>query len=746
MKSGSGGANQPFSIIPNKNSHSPGTSDYSMIESGVARELSNFRIAVPQITREVDQPTMDDERDWCADSMAVELSSVESAAVAGFMTLNAGSSDKIAAPNSGLTSSRNTSILFAQNNSTNTLSANLSHENAADASDECSITSFCSTPGIATVLNGKSFPQDADLPLPLAPPSSPNLNWLGSSHSKTFPGSSMNNNSSFPSSSGGSNVGLVKRWWTVGAVEATRADTSLSSEQKQMFSNAGSAASSSSAASSAAVAGTDTPLRIQIPLCKDVLFQNGWQSNGVSGSPNSDDSIATSLFVEVRIIVLRFLSPSIFLENNVVVFFLCSIFALKNIQSNDTSSVNLLCISLFAFTVQVASLDGDGTYVRYGESCGDDDVSLRGDSIDGLDLSDNTNDFSSNAGKTRSNCSVPYYLAGHVRHRAGRSDNSPPDGPATQRRRYNTPVHEEDGSGANGSLFGANGTVIKNFSTERLTALYHSTGAHDHSNESSCYQQEDREYQAAAAAATAEGAADEHSIQDRPRSPGDHQNHHRNSSKQSHIPQQKAKYKRLQSRRSKESSNMSSMSSENYNVSGTDSMLRGINAISAGKRKRSDHHLHNQQHHHHQQQRSCGGSPVSALTNEQDQDRRAGSKKRQYLYSRELRRSGGGGGGPAGAAEAAGYGELGIEEQFYNYNSSGRNTTGAYVHGVYNSLSEMYSNCEYNRNGYSNGVVWLQQEQRQGHEQELAGEQQPLHFGMGEDIEMDGYDGASETG
>ena len=120
---------------------------------------------------------MDDDRDWCTSSLAVELSSVESAAMVGFMGMLREPSNKGYDTVRSVRSDRG-STLSHSGVDLNPLSLN--HESvhsrgatsggSVDDSDECSITSYCSVSSSALV-NGRMRNRASSGAT--APPSSP---------------------------------------------------------------------------------------------------------------------------------------------------------------------------------------------------------------------------------------------------------------------------------------------------------------------------------------------------------------------------------------------------------------------------------------------------------------------------------------------------------------------------------------------------------------------------------------------
>jgi len=127
-----------------------------------------------------DEDEMEDDRDWCADSLAVELSSVESAAMTGFMGMlhGASSSESIATALNNSSSSKSGKIVPIRS-STRKLSRATSGGSAED-SDNFSILSQGSTSrGQDTSNRGHTRSSgstgDASVTFPMAPPSSPNV-------------------------------------------------------------------------------------------------------------------------------------------------------------------------------------------------------------------------------------------------------------------------------------------------------------------------------------------------------------------------------------------------------------------------------------------------------------------------------------------------------------------------------------------------------------------------------------------
>lgn len=360
---------------------------------------------------------------------------------------------------------------------------------------------------------------------------------------------------------------------------------------------------------------------------------------------------------------------------------------------------------------QVASLDGEGTYARYGEACADEDASIR-DSIDaGLpplyDSSDSRDRLShSNEYRRGVLPCVPYYLADSMHHRAGHSVhsvNSPPDAPV--RRRYNTPEHEECGKKSSESL---ERVTLKAFSTDRLVALQCADPSYRHysgfpSNHNCGFSSN----------ISGESKAGYYGNDNDHTSEGDHG---------------KAKYKRLSSsHRQKQpeaaqrcenggNGSASSAPSSAKNMTHDANMVDSINRTAAvGKRKRGDH--------------VSGCSPVSALSNEQEgaehSCERSGHHKKPYTqhwYS------------SSGGEVDQNYHHMNTAMNNNVYNSSVNNSN------VYNTSvvqrSSVHSSGTYNGNGYSACNT----------QAEDAHKYEGTYGDVREDIELDGYDGASETG
>lgn len=259
--------------------NSENTDDQYITMASFSEDLgtANCRVAVPHMA-DSDLMGMDDDRDWCADSMAVELSSVESAAMNGIMKLLKPGDDPASIVNSSLSFSRNTSFL-RRNTSSNGLSVNLSHENVPDNNDDYSITSFYSGPSNRNQSDKCSAEGEEEDPmLPMAPPSSPIQSWqAGASFYSVAP--------SPPGyahiTQAPVDVALEHKWWTGGTLS-----TSMYSLPRGLYTNDNS------------IAGT---LHIEVPRHNGArsVFPNGWVYEDTGDNSDSGHSVATSLFVEV---------------------------------------------------------------------------------------------------------------------------------------------------------------------------------------------------------------------------------------------------------------------------------------------------------------------------------------------------------------------------------------------------------------------------------------------------------------